>query len=273
MKRKIFELIVVAGCSLFWGGCNLIPKKAAVEIMSNPTAKVFLNGKEAGMTPYKNSSLVPGEMEIRLEAANQTWTKKLVLHNNVNTVIDWEFGKEEAKSGGYVLYMENTGDNSKAGLLVNASPDKSSVQIDGEIKGFTPMRLDNIGSGDKQVTISYPAYKGINVFVKAVKGYQLIVEANLASQKEQEAIAEETSYSSLASTPTPAGMGQVKIKQTETGWLRVREQANSSSAEVGKVNPGEKYQLLEEKSGWYQIDLGNNKKGWVSAIYAEKVSE
>jgi len=266
LKLKRTQMTMVAMLAVILGGCGLIPKKSAVEIMSNVTAKVFINGKEAGVTPYKNSSLVPGEIEIKMEAEGQTWTRKLMLHNNVNTVVDWEFGKSEEQSGGYILYMEKTGDGKKAGIMISGSPDKSSVHIDGEVKGFTPMRLDDIGQGDRQVSITYPAYKGLNVFVKAIKGYQLVIEANLASQKEQLEITEE---------PTPTDTAEITIKkrilikETETGWLRVREQPNSGSIEVKKVNPGEKYDLLEEQEGWYKIDLGNGKSGWVNAKYAE----
>jgi uncharacterized protein YgiM (DUF1202 family) len=72
--------------------------------------------------------------------------------------------------------------------------------------------------------------------------------------------------SSSAQTQTT----MITIKETETGWLRVRESANGSSTEVAKVKPGEKYKMLAEVTDWYQIDLGNGKTGWVSAKYAEK---
>jgi uncharacterized protein YgiM (DUF1202 family) len=63
---------------------------------------------------------------------------------------------------------------------------------------------------------------------------------------------------------------KITIKETETGWLKVREASSSSGKEITRVKPGEKYVLLNETTDWYQIDLGNNKNGWISATYASK---
>lgn len=253
--------------SLVLGGCGLVPQRAGVEIMAYPTAKVFIDGKEAGMTPYKNTSLMPKEVEIKLVVRELEWVRKIELENKVTTVIDWEFGKTEEDSGGYVLSMEKTGDNNKAGLMINAIPDKSAVAIDGEIKEYSPIKLDEIGEGDRQITVSFPTYKSIDVFAKAVKGYQLVVEARLAEEINTPNVTNETE-------PIPTSMAtnekMVTIKQTETGWLRVRKTASNTAEELGKVKPKEKYKLIEESEGWYKIDLGDGRQGWVSAKYAEK---
>jgi len=265
------KLLIVLVCGLTLGGCNLNPKKSGIEIMSYPTAKVFIDGKEAGMTPYKNVTLKPKEVEVRLEARNSQWTRKVELKNNVNTVIDWEFGDEGGDSGGYLLFMEKTGDEKKSGLMLSASPDKAAVSIDGEIKGFAPMRIENIGSGDKQVTVSFPGYKSINVFVKAVNGYQLVVEANLVLEKVSKVNNNETESNLEPIISATENKQKVKIKETETGWLNVREASSSASREIQKINPGEEYELLEEGQSWYKINLGGGKTGWISAKYADKI--
>ena len=260
MKTKLFIIIA----SLFLGGCSLIPKKSGLEIMSYPPAKVYINNKEVGMTPYKNNSLKPGTIEVSLKTDSNQWTKNVELQNNINTVIDWEFGKGEKDSGGYVLYLEKTGDSKKSGLMVNANPDKSAIAIDNEIKGFSPQRFNDITEGDRQLTLSFPGYKNLDVFMKAINNYQLVIEADLAEEVTPEAT------STAIPSPTVSQKKTVTIKPTETGWLRVRDQANSSGAEVGLVNPGEKYTLLEEAKDWDKIDMGNSKIGWVSAKYVSK---
>jgi uncharacterized protein YgiM (DUF1202 family) len=63
---------------------------------------------------------------------------------------------------------------------------------------------------------------------------------------------------------------KIKIKETETGWLRVRESSSSASKEVAKINPGATYTMLEETRDWYKIDLGNGTNGWISTSYGEK---
>ena len=249
---------------LFLSGCGL-QKKAGVEVMSYPPAKVFINGKDAGTTPYKNISLASGEVEIRLEAGEVMWSKKIKLKSNISTVIDWELNKEEEKNGGYVLYMEKTGDNDKAGLMVTSVPDKAAIAIDEEIKGYTPVRLSDIGEGEKQISLSFPGYKTIDVFAKATRGYQLIIEAKL---KNGEELAVEPTLTTSVE-PTKASIKKVMIKPTETGWLKVRTEPSSVATEMARINPGEEYEFIEEKMGWYNIKLKDGKTGWISAKYAE----
>lgn len=62
---------------------------------------------------------------------------------------------------------------------------------------------------------------------------------------------------------------QVQILATPTGFLNVRSAPSLSSSIKGKVNPGNFYDLLEEKTGWYKIKF-NNTEGWISSQYASK---
>ncbi len=59
---------------------------------------------------------------------------------------------------------------------------------------------------------------------------------------------------------------KVIIKETGTGWLRVRSTPGGS--EIGRVNPGEEFYLLDKKDGWVLIELSDGQKGWVSSKYA-----
>lgn len=58
----------------------------------------------------------------------------------------------------------------------------------------------------------------------------------------------------------------VTIKDTSTGWLRVRTSPNGE--EITKVNPGDKFNFIDQKSGWIQIELPNTQTGWISGQYA-----
>ena len=271
MKKKIF-LIILA--SFFLSGCSLSPKRSAVEINSYPIAKVYLDGKEMGMTPYKNRTLSPGEIEIKLVTNESSWTKKIKLQNNVNTVIDWEFGKSDEESGGYILFLEKTGDKKNAGLMAMSNPSAATISIDNEIKGFSPIKINNIGEGDKHLSLTFPGHKNSDIFVKAIKGYQLVVEVILG--KETTTINQETQDQGnqplveIENSDLVENKIRVTIKETETGWLKVREASSSASKEVARVNPNESYDLLEEATDWYKIDLGENKNGWISSKYAEK---
>ena len=67
----------------------------------------------------------------------------------------------------------------------------------------------------------------------------------------------------------------VVILETPTGYLRVRKEPSTLAEEVGRVKPGEEYELLDEdeKTGWYKIQLDEGDEGWISNQYASKPDE
>lgn len=84
----------------------------------------------------------------------------------------------------------------------------------------------------------------------------------------------ETSLAPIEPEPEPVieeVIVMVVIKETPTGWLRVREGPGTNYSEIDKVYPGESFPLLEEKDNWYKIELEDNIAGWISANYAEKL--
>ena len=72
------------------------------------------------------------------------------------------------------------------------------------------------------------------------------------------------------SEPTPKN--NLTIKDTETGWLNVREGASTATPIITTIDPGDTYEFLEEnESGtWYKIQIDGNTAGWISAKYADK---
>jgi hypothetical protein len=257
--KNISLVIVVFLSSLVLGACGI--DKSGVEIVSKPMAKVYLNGVESGMTPYKNNTLKPGEIEIRLdEGGGKFWERKIKLENNVTSVINWNF--EENKDNGYILSMEKTGENGS--ILVNSNPGGAMIYIDEELKNSSPAKIEGIDEGDRKLSINYPGYKSINLIVKVVSGYQLLIDTKLEKEEKAETI------TTISPTPTEIIGPKIRIKETETGWLRIRDTASNGGLELGRAKPGEIYELIGEDNGWYQIKF-NNRDAWVSAKYAEKI--
>jgi hypothetical protein len=261
MKLRAGLVILFA---IVLSGCSMSLPKSGIEIITYPTAKVYIDGKDAGSTPYKNNSLKPGEIEVKLVAKDIEWIKKIHLENGANTVINREFATTAETSGGYILYFEATGDKNKAGILISSKPDRATVAIEDEVKGYSPLRLEDVGEGDKKLVISFPGHKSVSSYVKFVKNYQLVVEADLPLEE----VVETTEM--VVPAPTDK-VAMVMIKSTETGWLRVRNSADANGAEITRVFTNEKYPIVDEKADWYKINLGTGKSGWISAKYAEKL--
>ena len=258
-------LALIILTSLLFSACTPGLKKASIKIDSTPPAIVYIDDKEAGTTTYENRSLSPGYINVKLVSQSdsaQTWSKQIKIQNNINTVVKWNFADDKSDAFGYILYLEKTGQDDRVGLLANATPDRTTVEIDGETKGFTPLRLDNIGFGDKTIHFSYPGYKNIDVVTREVRGYQLVVESFLGKVIPITIV-------EPSATPSPIENKTATIKSTPTGWLRVRASNSLSSREVKKIKPKQKYKILKTEDEWIQLDLGNNLTGWIMAKYAD----
>lgn len=284
--RKLLILGSLLFCVIFLAGCSLKKAPAALQINTTPVANVFIDGKLMGKTPFQSSNLKAGEISLKLIPESATiplasWEGKIKLNNGVLTLIERDFAADEASSSGQILTLEKIKDKKAASLSLISDPDGALVHLDGEAKGFTPLTLDKIGVGDHQITVSKEGFTERLVKAKAIEGFKLIANVKLAQEIEEP-------VASLSGTPTPTGIGkkpsatptdgesqsasgEVLIKETPTGWLRVRSSPSTSATELTKVNPGEKYPLLEEKSGWYKIEYEEGKVGWISGQYASKL--
>ncbi len=61
------------------------------------------------------------------------------------------------------------------------------------------------------------------------------------------------------------------IKDTPTGYLNVRKGPGVDYGVLIQVNPGEEYNILNEKDNWYQIEAEAGLFGWVFNEYVEKI--
>jgi len=247
--------------------------KGALQVTSVPKSQVYLDGKLIGETPlckceYPNMLNV-GEHTVRLipdQAGLDPFEEKITISPSVLTVVDRTFGRG-ALSEGSVITLNKISDKNDAELLVISFPDKLQVFVDNNLVGITPIALKNQTESDHEIKLTKEGYKDRIIRIRTIKGYRLEATAFLA-------IGQSSSQSALpTSAPTPTAavkITQVLIGDTPTGFLRVRDNGSLSGAEIGQVTPGEKYDLLSETEGWYQIKLKDGKAGWISSQYATK---
>lgn len=242
-------------------------KKGAIKIDAIPGAKVIINGKEMGQTPYEDEKVKSGDLDLRLEpegvAGANAWERRLTITANTRVVIRKQFAADSEEEANQILYWEKTGMKKNAGLVLTSTPDGAAVSVDGQMRGNAPINLENVGSGEHKLVLTYPGYKSEEISVLSLTGYRLVVEVKLA--KSGEVLEEIEDEKETEVTP------QVLIKDTPTGWLRVRESASTAATEVSRVDPGGKYPFLEEENGWYKIEYEEGKKGWISGQYAQKI--
>lgn len=64
---------------------------------------------------------------------------------------------------------------------------------------------------------------------------------------------------------------KLKITDTPTGWLNIRDSASLDGKTIGKVYPGEEYEYINVNGDWYKIILKDKTEGWIFGSYIEKI--
>ncbi len=231
-------------------------KVSGINILSMPSgATVFLDGVEAGKTPYEDKNLTPKEYAIKIEKADLIWQGRVKLTVGTVTAISRDLAKDFSSSAGETLALEKG-----SGVTVISSPDGAQVEVDGKPYGITPVSL-KLGSGDYMVVLSRPGYLKRSIRINLSEGYRLVVSVDLALSE-----ADLTAVQTPPITQTP----EVVVKDTPTGFLRVRDKPALSGKEIAQVKPSDTLILLEELVGWYRVRLANGTEGYVSTSYVDK---
>jgi hypothetical protein len=292
MKRKIFFLVIVVGLILIVAAIaryvtNRGPKQGELRVESIPVSSVFLDNRNIGKTPYKEK-VNAGEYTLKIvpESATAqltTWQGKVTVGQNLLTYVNASLSESELTTAVDLVWLEKI-TSKLSELSVTTNPDGATVLVDDVIKGVTPLSLQDITPGDHNVSITSVGFVTRTLKIKTTPGYRLIANLKLALSPGG---APQASPSS-ALTPTPTGKAKaatssaskntpepakpyVTIKDTPTGFLRVRIDPSTSATEAGRVNPGEKYSILDSQNGWYEINFDGTNTGWVSGQYAQKV--
>ena len=299
MKRRIFGLlsiIVIVSVIgfLFKIISNRSPKQGELKVDSQPAASVFLEDKHIGRTPIGKTPFKVDEGEYLLKIVPDpgitelaTWQEKVRIGGNALTYINVLLSESELTSSSYVLWLEKI-TSKKSELSVTTNPDGATVIVDGEMKGMSPLTVPDVTPGDHTVTLVSRGFNTKEIKVKFSEGYRIVTSVKMALSS-----GTPTPDASPSATPSVTGTGTPKvtatpvasgsavitdvdkpyvlIKETPTGFLRVRTEASTGSAEIARVKPGEKYPYLDSKPDWLRIKVASDKTGWVSSLYSQKV--
>jgi hypothetical protein len=245
--------------------------KGALQVTSTPVAKVYINGKLLGQTPLcaceLKDMLTVGDYSLRLvpiQAGFEPFEQKITINPKVLTVVDRSF-VGLGLSNGSVINLSPLSGAKEMQISVVSFPDSAQVFLDDNLEGQSPILLQNITESDHELKLSKVGYRDQIVRIKTTPGYKLEALVFLGINPD---VAATTASAASASASLP--VAKVIILDTPTGFLRVRDQASLNGAEIAQAKPGETYQLLDERTDWFQIKLSNGQSGWISSQYAQK---
>jgi len=275
MRRLKFALLIVALTAavvllIFYLVGYFKPKSAGILIETEPVSTVYFDGVQVGRTPF-DTTRAQGEMTVKLipdsfDKPLVPFESKINLVSGVKTIIRRNFGESNESSSGTIISFEKVG-GEEVGISVISYPDAAQVKIDGQVRGFTPYKSSTFTPGDHTISLTLNGYAESTLDVKTYVGYKLTAEFNLVP--DTNAKTEPTPLPESKEEEKP----QVKILSTPTGFLRVRSEPSTLAKEVGQVEPGEIYEILEEdkETGWFKIEFEKGEEGWISNQYASKI--
>ncbi len=282
MKRKLlfllvlFGLFVLAVCGRYLYLKTQI-KEGRLKIISSPTATVFLDEKQKGRTPFERG-LREGEYLLKLvsettASSSAQWSGKVLINHNTLSVVDWQLGADDLSTSGVSLSVSKmktkaTGDTGE--IKVDTDPSGSIVYLDNEEHGIAPLILSDVSAGDHELSVFNPGFFRRTQKIQVEHSYRVNAEFKLAMDPTYRKVDITPDEESPATESATIEKNYIKINETQTGWLRVRDKPSTGGLEVAKVDPGSTYKILTEENGWYQIEYEKGKKGWVSGEYVTK---
>lgn len=250
-----------------------------LKVLSSPAASVFLNSLAIGKSPFEDK-IKEGEYLLKLipegvATDTASWQEKIRIYRNALTYVDRELGSSDLTSAGVIFTTTKMTTKPKNGdvgeIEVVTEPAGALVYLDNDEKGVAPLILSDVVKGDHELSIYHPGFFRRTQKINVEAGYQVKGSFKLAIDQSQQKVDEvkgEATESAKLQKKT-----FVTVADTPTGWLRVREEPSISASESAKVKPKDRFELLEEKEGWYKIEYEKDKTGWISAQYANKKEE
>lgn len=282
-KRSLLVILtslILSGCSLPF----LTPKKAALQVASNPRATVFLDDKHVGQTPFFDDKLKSGEYTLKLVPEDPSgilpaWETKVKLTPQILTVVSREIAATDSQSSGEILTLEPLSTTTKSALAIISLPDSAVIKVDNQPQGFTPKSLDEISVGEHTISLTKTGYQEKTLRIKITPGHKLTISVQLAkaalletpepsplpSSSSKTPISNPTEDQPASVTATTKSKPYVEILPNSLGFLRIRENPSSAAKELAQAVPGQRLPYLDEESnGWYKVTYASGKSAWVA---------
>ncbi len=308
-KRISASVVILVTSAVLLSGCSLPGQKdfsgLQVEITSGSVSQIYLDGLHYGQTPFEKRDIRPGTYTLRIEpedSGKKPYESQVHLYPNTLTSVLWSFDGPEPTGAGEILELEPLASKERTELSVITVPEGAKISLDTKSYGLSPAVVESVSAGQYTLSIEAVAHVKKAFGITLQPGYRLHVFSRLIKENAALATPESSSASAQAkaeptpdilqiqaptasATPSPRPSPSASpsapqpsqniekpyaiIKETGTGWLRVRDQASSTGQEVGRVDVGLKYKYLSNLEGWYEIEYSPGKTGWISGQFAD----
>ncbi len=281
MKGKLILLTILVLLFIGFVGIkffilNTTNLTGRIKIITSPSTSVFIDNVAVGRTPYEDKQKV-GEYILKLipeGVATETasWQGKVKIYQNALTYVNRELGSTDISSAGEIFTitkMDKPANGPRGEISVDSDPTGAIVYLDNDEKGIAPLILENVVAGEHEISVYMPGFFRRTQKVNVEEGYRVNALFKLAVDQSQQSQQVLPTGDKVATPGAQINKIKVVIKDTPTGWLRVREEPTLDASESGKVNTGDEFTLLDEKEGWYKINFGD-KNGWISSVYSGK---
>ncbi len=250
-----------------------------LQIISSPTASVFIDNAPVGSTPYESEVKV-GDHAIKLipqgEATETaSWKKNITVGKRVRTYVNIELGSSDISTAGEIFTIEKMKKKADGGvgeISIETDPASAIVSLDNDEKGPAAL-LENVAHGNHELSIFLPGFFKRTQKINVESGYRVNAFFKLAIDKSQKTIVDVKEATSSAQKKDEIKGAKITINSTSTGFLRVRSEPTITASESARVTPGDEFDFLEEKDSWYKIEYEPGKQGWISSEYATKKEE
>ncbi|GAB4218916.1 MAG: hypothetical protein Fur009_2470 [Candidatus Microgenomates bacterium] len=248
-----------------------------LSINTSPTTSVFINNLVVGKTPFEEKYKT-GEYLLKLipeGGATETasWNGKINVFKNTKTFINFELGSSDILTAGEIFTtqkMSSPSRNSEYGeIYIETDPQGAIVTLDNDEKGVAPLLLQDVLQGDHELSVFMPGFFKRTQKININPGYRVNAFFKLGLDQSQKQIQDLEKTSTSSAQTSEKNKNYVVINNNPQGWLRVRKDASIEATEEAKVKVGEKFELLDEKNGWYKIKFNNNPEGLVSGEFTE----
>ena len=156
---------------------NIAGEAGLVVNSTQGNTNVFINDKLLGTTPFFSNAIKAGEVVVSIRNDDRTFDVNLNLEPNTEAIINRELGPNRDFTAGDTVWVEKS--KNGASMSVVSNPVGALVKLNGEIKGETPITINNIKVGEHDLEISKDGYETRTLRPDIKDGVKLNIDSEL----------------------------------------------------------------------------------------------